>query len=124
MRQIKQFITEDSGLLSTQLSKLEDNVVQQFAADELAANPTPMFFGGGAIITVGESAIIDTSGGALTVSISPAQDGRPGFINLISTTNNLTIKPLTGKIQGAASVTKGVGLSLVYFDGSNFWLPA
>jgi hypothetical protein len=137
LKQIHQFITENAGRLSSQLSAFESNVATE-TADIRATflpNLTPLNFTSSsataATLLPGQIGLCDSNLGNLTVTLSAPASLKPGWLAIVKrfAANNVTLVPsgLT-KISTArrinattSKVYAAVGVFWVYFDGADWW---
>jgi hypothetical protein len=128
MRQIGQFITSDKNQLSTQLSKLEQNIVKETAdiraAYDATPMPTPIVTKGGGTYTTGEALLADTSAGAFAVNLAAPADGKPARMIVINLSANiLTLVPIApALINLSTSFPASGGKFELFFDSVNWWL--
>jgi hypothetical protein len=130
MRQIRQFRTDDKGLLSTQLSQLENNVAQELALVEsealavpvVTATVTPNTAGG--VFSVGDCLMADTTLGGFSVNLAAPVDGLPGwFLAINRSGNTLKIQTVPPALLNLSSVAQNFagGLHQLFFDGHDYW---
>lgn len=132
MRTISQFVTDDPKQLGTQLSKFEQNVVQETSAIrslyEISAVPTDVSAASGraAVFTTGQCARADTRAGACTINLVRPANGLPGefiFVQAVGG-NGFVMNGIGCTVNGAASIALTPTAQIVfrfYYDGANYW---
>lgn len=127
MRQIGQFVTQDPRQLSTQLSKLEQNVVKETAdiraSFDATPVPTEVVNQGGGVYTAGQALIADTTAGSFLVNLAPPADRRPArMVVIVLSGNVLNVQPIPpALINLSTSVPLPGGKSELFWDGTNWW---
>lgn len=123
-REVQQFRTDDPGQLSTQLSRFENNIAQQFQAVANVCTLTPTTIRAstsGNAFTSGQLLIADTAATALKAILTA---GAVGFLFIVNNgSHTLTFEPASpAKVNGTSSVVLAANsFSKLFFDGANWW---
>ena len=127
-RQLRQF-HQDIKELVRQLNQFEQNVSDSFVrvGDQFLPrlSPTPNQRAN-YVAKIGDLVELDSSGGNLIVTFPAAAKGTEGValgLVRLSGSNTITLVPVSGKINGAATVTLSTTVKAYLFvsDGSGWW---
>lgn len=125
---IREFPTDSPPALKEALSRLERNVEAQFfsvvQAIDAPLQVAERISSSGRTALPGQATPVDTSAGSLTVLIpSPAATKRKTLVLIkTSSANTLTVQPVSGAINGAASLAiTAIGARVLYSDGEGYW---
>lgn len=130
LRLIRQFITENSDRLSSQLGDFEQNVANE--TDRLRAGALPQLVPISVTLstvvasyTVGQAVECDMTLGSLGIPLAKPANGSSGLLAIVklAAANTVTVTPIPpATINGATSKAyTAIGLALIYFDGVNFY---
>lgn len=128
LEKVRRWATGQPAELAEQLARFESSADRTFAelARGLPARYDPALTGVNAAAFWGVQLSVDTTLGSVVVFLPKANpDDRAKTLLLIKkvSANTMTLQPVSGLINGAASLGKtSVGLYVVSFDGENYWV--
>jgi hypothetical protein len=121
---VSDFKTDKPDELNRQLSQLEDShedALRTLAEKSLTSLTVTSLRRAQLLAKVGELTEVDTSTAVVLVQLpAPSQQnaGRDLVIALSSGSNSVTVKPVAGAINGAASISiSGIGATRIYSTG-------
>ncbi len=132
LRTLSNFDTEDPAELARQLSQLEQNVddaVRSTVASSVAPFQPTSRVTAAYVASIDQLVRVDTVSGnvAVTLPIATVKNaGRTVAIARMSASNTLTVAPVQGTVNGAASLalTAAVRLFFLVSDGVGWWSTA
>jgi hypothetical protein len=136
VKSVGDFQTQDPDRLSEQLDRFQDAVQQETASIRAGFIPQlkQVRFSSTSTVTEtvlpGQVALCDSSIGNVSVTLAAPVNGAPGWLAVIkrAAANAVTLKP-SGSAgpnprrinTGVSFVIAAVGVTWVYFDGSDWW---
>ncbi len=132
LRTVGNFTAKDPTQLERQLSQLEQNVDDALRSTVVAFVPVPQPTNtktAAYVAALDEMVRVNTAAGSVTIVLpvaTPQNAGRGIAVARLSAANTLTVAPVSGTVNGAASLalTAAVRLFFLLSDGAGWWSTA